>query len=393
MIVRSDPLDWLTTGEVVRWLVRAPSALTQVASALEQTSAEVDEVRAGLRRVLGEAAVSLGWSGNAAESASTAAAERCDQLDSLRAVEASLATTLSAAAQRFDDLRSELMRLVPLAATALDPLSTLPTIRRADHLRDLVHSADARFAATIDALADCLHGLAQPVYAERWLSSAAPAGATVVLKSRGFIAGSTDADLAAWAVALPPGEEATARLRARLATLPLAELATVIEANPFVARQLAAGGDESATVAAGTPGRAQIPVALTSALLIPRGPVRVAAVRQAAAALPASTRRRFALLFPRLAGSLDGLAVADRVAANRVLVTAALDGELERRHAVLARLDDRENHHDPADLMRSEEHTSELQSLRHLVCRLLLEKKKKKKKKIKKTQKTTTKPT
>src|SRR5437899_11489124 len=32
---------------------------------------------------------------------------------------------------------------------------------------------------------------------------------------------------------------------------------------------------------------------------------------------------------------------------------------------------------------RSEEHTSELQSLRHLVCRLLLEKKKKKKKKIK----------
>src|SRR5262245_64938928 len=32
----------------------------------------------------------------------------------------------------------------------------------------------------------------------------------------------------------------------------------------------------------------------------------------------------------------------------------------------------------PADASRSEEHTSELQSLRHLVCRLLLEKKKKK---------------
>src|SRR5438045_9491807 len=30
------------------------------------------------------------------------------------------------------------------------------------------------------------------------------------------------------------------------------------------------------------------------------------------------------------------------------------------------------------EMMRSEEHTSELQSLRHLVCRLLLEKKKKK---------------
>src|SRR5262245_63156046 len=35
-------------------------------------------------------------------------------------------------------------------------------------------------------------------------------------------------------------------------------------------------------------------------------------------------------------------------------------------------------------LVRSEEHTSELQSLRHLVCRLLLEKKKKKKKITKK---------
>src|SRR5436853_5478713 len=32
----------------------------------------------------------------------------------------------------------------------------------------------------------------------------------------------------------------------------------------------------------------------------------------------------------------------------------------------------------PAPTQRSEEHTSELQSLRHLVCRLLLEKKKKK---------------
>src|SRR5258705_8083646 len=30
----------------------------------------------------------------------------------------------------------------------------------------------------------------------------------------------------------------------------------------------------------------------------------------------------------------------------------------------------------PVDALRSEEHTSELQSLRHLVCRLLLEKKK-----------------
>jgi hypothetical protein len=42
------------------------------------------------------------------------------------------------------------------------------------------------------------------------------------------------------------------------------------------------------------------------------------------------------------------------MAANRVLVTAALDAELERRGAALARLDDRENHHDPLDLLADE---------------------------------------
>src|SRR5205814_8015457 len=41
---------------------------------------------------------------------------------------------------------------------------------------------------------------------------------------------------------------------------------------------------------------------------------------------------------------------------------------------------------------RSEEHTSELQSLRHLVCRLLLEKKKKKKKQCQQKQIKHTKP-
>src|SRR6266550_5566814 len=41
----------------------------------------------------------------------------------------------------------------------------------------------------------------------------------------------------------------------------------------------------------------------------------------------------------------------------------------------------------PLTLVRSEEHTSELQSRLHLVCRLLLEKKKKKKTKIYKRQK------
>src|SRR5437899_8721792 len=57
------------------------------------------------------------------------------------------------------------------------------------------------------------------------------------------------------------------------------------------------------------------------------------------------------------------------------------------------RLGDGERRRVPDDVSRagrSEEHTSELQSLRHLVCRLLLEKKKKKRKNEEETTKTRT---
>src|SRR5437899_6788407 len=64
-----------------------------------------------------------------------------------------------------------------------------------------------------------------------------------------------------------------------------------------------------------------------------------------------------------------------------------------RRHQHASHAGDQEEHgeqdaeHEPRRTLgvRSEEHTSELQSLRHLVCRLLLEKKKKKNKTAKST--------
>src|SRR5258708_31099531 len=73
---------------------------------------------------------------------------------------------------------------------------------------------------------------------------------------------------------------------------------------------------------------------------------------------PRSTLFPYTTLFrSRLDLAVADLALGDRLAAHR---------ELE---SVLAML----------DRMRSEEHTSELQSPDHLVCRLLLEKKKRKK--------------
>src|SRR5262245_25257489 len=80
------------------------------------------------------------------------------------------------------------------------------------------------------------------------------------------------------------------------------------------------------------------------------------------------------LLAPNALAALRELHVADAVTSTTVpqgtVEVRRLNGELLRRFnaqiggpAVVA-------------LRRSEEHTSELQSLRHLVCRLLLEKKK-----------------
>src|SRR5436853_3255467 len=51
---------------------------------------------------------------------------------------------------------------------------------------------------------------------------------------------------------------------------------------------------------------------------------------------------------------------------------AAASSETRHRHAARCRI----GYPRPPHPRRSEEHTSELQSLRHLVCRLLLEKKK-----------------
>src|SRR5205823_13757924 len=77
----------------------------------------------------------------------------------------------------------------------------------------------------------------------------------------------------------------------------------------------------------------------------------------------------------------DALPISVRL--RRVAVLRHHGGGDERRHAglahrqhVRARADRREETDEDMLAVRSEEHTSELQSLAYLVCRLLLEKKK-----------------
>src|SRR5207253_5531190 len=87
-----------------------------------------------------------------------------------------------------------------------------------------------------------------------------------------------------------------------------------------------------------------------------------------------------AIAMERVAGS-DGLRRVDHHAARRIFHLAGVDGQprsaarLWRDLVVLLLLWRRLNVRSQPALRRSEEHTSELQSRGHLVCRLLLEKK------------------
>src|SRR5687767_15743227 len=67
--------------------------------------------------------------------------------------------------------------------------------------------------------------------------------------------------------------------------------------------------------------------------------------------------------------------------------TTLFRSQLGRRLEIREQGERADPHALPALTLRSEEHTSELQSLAYLVCRLLLEKKKKKKKNNRKNKK------
>src|SRR5437899_8498836 len=79
---------------------------------------------------------------------------------------------------------------------------------------------------------------------------------------------------------------------------------------------------------------------------------------------------RASTLFPYTTLFRSAGARLARAQKNRALLDAVLDVSGPQELSAYVR--------DDADVGRSEEHTSELQSLRHLVCRLLLEKKKNK---------------
>src|SRR5438309_4096526 len=85
-------------------------------------------------------------------------------------------------------------------------------------------------------------------------------------------------------------------------------------------------------------------------------------------------------LFPYTTLFRSRVPVPDTIEAGRSPRTAILAAALEQDPAMIV-IVVQKNHSRIYFTERSEEHTSELQSQFHLVCRLLLEKKKRKKKK------------
>src|SRR2546422_2638241 len=84
-------------------------------------------------------------------------------------------------------------------------------------------------------------------------------------------------------------------------------------------------------------------------------------------------------LFPSPPLSRSGKVAAETATVHAHRHAAALAAAFDRtreRHVTGGRVDDTQIHRHIGNLARSEEHTSELQSRLHLVCRLLLEKKK-----------------
>src|SRR5438045_4591122 len=92
---------------------------------------------------------------------------------------------------------------------------------------------------------------------------------------------------------------------------------------------------------------------------------------------PRSTLFPYTTLFRSTGSAAVGLRLPD----GRTGIKAKLGVALGLRHGERGNCGETREQRGNENLLldRSEEHTSELQSLRHLVCRLLLEKKKKKK--------------
>jgi uncharacterized protein YukE len=348
------------------WLARADlDALRSVASRLDRVADELDSTRARLHRLLGDTASALGWQGEAADRAGGRARRSGTQLAEMADLLRALGRTFARHAMRVEDWREELRRVLDeaehhavAAGASLPDAPPFAVVREtsdsaadghvaalnrcAGRLREVVADAEEGDRACASRVVDLgaqvldLAGLAE---SDDWVGDVVPEGARRLLAELGIVESAEERRLVDWAAGLPDGAEGTASLRTGLGRLPPAEAAGLAVRHPEIAARLASTGLGDDPV----PGSAEALLADAVDTGGSLGPdARVARVADLCAALPPDVRRHLALLYPTEVGNLDGVPLADRVAANRV----ALAGALHERQALHAGL--REDVADPA---------------------------------------------
>ncbi len=346
--------------DVPAWMVRGAGPLPDVADDLRTAATALGELESALTSLLADTAGRLGWQGDAADAAMARQARQGTQLDQT-------AEALRAAADAVDDLagrlradgppledlldRYEQLRREALLEAAL-PTPLLLTARTLDQgpgaaeqarrLAEEVPPIEGRLrdadASARDALATAVATLRR-VGAEAgqdgWIGGATSPSVLGVLSRYDVVEDRTDRALVDWAATLGDSAAAAAALRARLSALTPAQLADLLVRHPGMARWLQGGLPEHP--APGSP-----EALLADAMATATGySDRSAAVAAALAAMDPAVRKRLALLYPEVVGRLDGAPMEDRVAANRVQISAALLAEQERTADLARALRDR----------------------------------------------------
>ncbi|WP_281964957.1 alpha/beta hydrolase [Serinicoccus marinus] len=342
--------------DIPDWMVSDDLPVRTAARGLRDAADVVDDERAGLRRTLGEAAAALGWEGQITDRADEAADPAQDGLrimqEDLRAAGDALdglagaldqhTPTLRDIQRDWDALHADRPRTEVRGDVGEDVsvIDWAEVRRREDALRDrtehpkeMLRTADRGCRDTLAQVRSSLAGLQPGSSTASFTRSQAPEGAWQVFRDHGLA--NTRADEALLA-RIAQAEDPNA-VRALLDELDQERLAGFLQRNPHVMAALATDYEPRNADDAVLSGLWDAIGELENGQVT--DPRAIADIRDYWAGLTPQEQQRMRLLYPTLIGSLDGIPVEHRAAANRLLVESAIDLE-QQRLAVLQAMPD-----------------------------------------------------
>ncbi|OLT39604.1 hypothetical protein BJF86_07030 [Serinicoccus sp. CNJ-927] len=342
--------------DIPDWMVSDDGPVRTAARGLRDAADVVDDERAGLRRTLGEAAAALGWEGQITDRADEAADPAQDGLrimqEDLRAAGDALdglagaldqhTPTLRDIQRDWDALHADRPRTEVRGDVGEDVsvIDWAEVRRREDALRDrtehpkeMLRTADRGCRDTLAQVRSSLAGLQPGSSTASFTRSQAPEGAWQVFRDHGLA--NTRADEALLA-RIAQAEDPNA-VRALLDELDQERLAGFLQRNPHVMAALATDYEPRNADDAVLSGLWNAIGELENGQVT--DPRAIADIRDYWAGLTPQEQQRMRLLYPTLIGSLDGIPVEHRAAANRLLVESAIDLE-QQRLAILQAMPD-----------------------------------------------------